>query len=169
MKRKLIIVGNSATGKTEVVKLLGSKDSMKQLITHTTRKKRSGESASAYKWVTKGSLLPNGIFLHTIFRGEHYYTTLEDFEEADVAIVTYDAIPYIRDRFPNSVIVKLQLTDMSIKRERLLSGKRDMTEESLFNYMNEKDSPNELFDKVIKVDTITLEELREELKLLLDT
>ncbi len=169
MKRKLIIVGNSATGKTEVAKLLGSKDSMKQLITHTTRKQRLDESASAYKWVTKGDPLPNGIFLHTIFRGEHYYTTLEDFEEADVAIVTYDAIPYIRDRFPNSVIVKLQLTDMSIKRERLLSGKRDMTEESLFNYMNEKDSPNEPFDKVIKVDTITLEELREELKLLLDT
>ncbi|MDR1697950.1 MAG: guanylate kinase [Erysipelotrichaceae bacterium] len=75
----IILVGPSASGKTEVAKLLEGFYQMKKVITHTTRPKRIHEVDGVdYHFVSKETFLKlkaEGAFVETTFYHDNYYGT----------------------------------------------------------------------------------------------
>ena len=73
----LILIGPSASGKTEVAKILISKYGMQRLVTYTTRKMRTGEIGGRdYHFVTVEECLnlsEKGEFVETTFYNGNYY------------------------------------------------------------------------------------------------
>lgn len=77
----IIIIGASASGKTEVVKKLINEYGYKKLVTYTTREKRVGEiDGIDYNFVSIdefNKLLLNDEFFETIKYNNNYYGTLK--------------------------------------------------------------------------------------------
>jgi guanylate kinase len=75
----IILVGASASGKTEVAKLLFRKYGIKKVVTHTTRVMRDGERPDVdYHFVTKDEFLrlkERNAFVETTFYNGNYYGT----------------------------------------------------------------------------------------------
>ena len=90
----IILVGASASGKTEVAKLLGSVYGIKKVITHTTRNMRVSEiNDKDYHFVTKEQfekMLREDAFVETTFYNENYYGSSKK-EIADDKVLIVDA------------------------------------------------------------------------------
>jgi guanylate kinase len=75
----IILIGASASGKTEVAKLLGSKYGIQKVVTHTTRHKRDGETDDVdYHFVSFEQfeeLKNRGYFVETTFYNGNFYGT----------------------------------------------------------------------------------------------
>lgn len=75
----LIIVGPSASGKTEVVKMIIKKYNMKKLVTYTTRNMRVGEvDGIDYHFISHESFLKKvkeQFFVETVYYNQFYYGT----------------------------------------------------------------------------------------------
>lgn len=88
----LIIVGPSASGKTEVVKAIIKKYGMKKLITYTTRKIRPGEIDGVdYHFLSFDDFLnkhKEQFFFETVFYNHHYYgTSINDLTDEKIVIL----------------------------------------------------------------------------------
>lgn len=72
-------MGPSASGKTEVAKLLETRYGLRKIVTHTTRPMRLNERQDAdYHFVTKEQFLDlkaRGAFVETTTYNDHYYGT----------------------------------------------------------------------------------------------
>jgi len=73
----LILIGPSASGKTEVAKILISEYGMQRLVTYTTRKMRTGEvNGRDYHFVSVEeflAMLEKGEFVETTYYNGNYY------------------------------------------------------------------------------------------------
>ena len=82
----IILVGASASGKTEIAKLIIKKYGFKKMITTTTRAMRAGEVADVdYHFISKEEFIKrkdNHEFLETTLYNDNYYGT----HKADVGI-----------------------------------------------------------------------------------
>ncbi|MFA5235607.1 MAG: guanylate kinase [Bacilli bacterium] len=88
----IILVGASASGKTEVAKLLFRKYGIKKVITHTTRPMREGERLDVdYHFVTVDEftrLKEHNAFVETTFyNGNHYGTSRKEIGDDKALIV----------------------------------------------------------------------------------
>lgn len=77
MERMILLCGPSASGKTEVAKLLREKYGIVKAITHTSRNPRMGEKDGVdYFFVSKekfASLIPQGFFVENTLYNNNYY------------------------------------------------------------------------------------------------
>ena len=77
MERMILLCGPSASGKTEVAKLLREKYGIVKAITHTSRSPRLGEKDGVdYFFVSKeqfASLIPQGFFVENTLYNNNYY------------------------------------------------------------------------------------------------
>ena len=76
----IVLAGASASGKTEVAKLLEKKYGIKKIVTTTTRKKRAGERDGIdYFFVSKEEfekkIVDNQFVEYTLYNGEMYGST----------------------------------------------------------------------------------------------
>lgn len=89
----IILVGASASGKTEVAKMLGKLFRMKKVITHTTRPMRDGEKDGVdYYFVSKEqflSLKNMNFFVETTIYNDNFYGTSHK-ELADDKVLIVD-------------------------------------------------------------------------------
>lgn len=88
----IILSGPSASGKTEVAKLLGIKYGLKKVITHTTRPKRFSEvNGVDYHFVTRDEfleLMKEDYFVETtLYNGNYYGTSKNEVGSEKVLIV----------------------------------------------------------------------------------
>jgi len=88
----IILVGASASGKTEVAKMLGKLFQMRKVITHTTRPMRDNEKDGVdYYFVSKDefiSLKKMNFFVETTEYNDNYYgTSRKELEDNKVLIV----------------------------------------------------------------------------------
>jgi guanylate kinase len=88
----IILVGASASGKTEVAKLLFRKFGIKKVITHTTRAMREGERMDVdYHFVTPEefeTLRQRDAFVETtLYNGNHYGTSRKEIGDDKALIV----------------------------------------------------------------------------------
>lgn len=87
----IILVGASASGKTEIAKYLAAHYGMKKAITHTTREKREGEKDGVdYFFVPEAIFLQmksRYAFVETTFYNGHYYGCSKDQVEDDRCVV----------------------------------------------------------------------------------
>lgn len=88
----IILIGPSASGKTEIAKYLISKYSFKKFVTTTTRKPRVGEINDVdYHFISKGKfeeLVNNNKFIEYVNYNDNFYgTTLEEIDDHKVLIL----------------------------------------------------------------------------------
>ena len=88
----LVMIGASASGKTEIAKRLIEKYGFKKMITYTTRDKRPGEIDGVdYHFLTTEQFkerLAQNFFLETVIYNHHYYgTAFKDTDSNKVLIV----------------------------------------------------------------------------------
>ena len=93
----IVLVGASASGKTEVTKVLAKKYDFKKFITHTTRPIRQGEINDVdYHFVTKQKfeeLIKQDYFIeYTIYNGNYYGTWKKEIDDNKVVAIDINGL-----------------------------------------------------------------------------
>ena len=127
----LILVGPSASGKTEIAKLLDVKYHLTKIVTHTTREKRINEKDDIdYHFVSKDTFLNlknNNEFVETTLYNNNYYGTSKK-EIADNKCVVLDpqgAYSFYELNDPRIYIVFLNCKE-SVRKFRMLYRQDDL-------------------------------------------
>lgn len=127
----LILVGASASGKTEVAKLLASKYGIVKAITHTTRNKRQHEiNGVDYYFVSKENflkLLKNDYFVeHTEYSGNYYGCSKKEISDNKVVIVDANGLKSFKALNNKRIITFLLYADEQTRTNRMLARGDDM-------------------------------------------
>ena len=154
----LILVGASATGKTEIVKKLVSDYGIKKMVTYTTRSKRPNEVDGVdYNFITKEEFLKlkeENKFVETVCYNNNYYGTLKnDVSDDKVVILEPSGLESFYSVFPDELMCVYIHTDKSIREKRMRS--RGDSDESIAQRLAKDD---EIFDinKISHIDQIIL-------------
>lgn len=121
----LILVGPSASGKTQILKILMEKYGMKKLVTYTTRNIRVNEvDGIDYHFVSKEDFLSKkeqGFFFETIEYNNNYYGTAKcDFADDKAVILEPNGLQkYINDAKDKIQIVVLKCEE-NVLRNRMI-------------------------------------------------
>jgi guanylate kinase len=120
----LILIGASASGKTEIAKLLIKEYGFEKLVTTTTRPIREGEVDGVdYNFVTAEefySLKEEDAFFEWVIYNENCYGTPKESKDNNVLIVDPIGANNIFKNSDGHMFILLE-TDEDIRRERMLS------------------------------------------------
>lgn len=163
----LIIVGPSASGKTEVVKLLISKYGMKKLVTYTSRSMRVGEINHVdYHFLSRCEFekkIAEGFFLEYVeYNGNYYGTSYEGLDSDKVVILEPSGLKHYIKEAKNLIKICYITCSKDIRKERMIKRgddfenikKRLVSDDVIFN-----EELNDLADWVIYDENYTLDEL----------
>ena len=167
----ILLVGPSASGKTEIAKELFNLYKIKKVITHTTRDKRVGEvNGIDYHFVSKDeflSLKENDYFVETTIYNDNYYGTSK-VELQDDKVIVVD--PNGKNTFaalnnPHIVIFYIHAND-ELRKERMIS--RGDSEENIAQRLKKdkeyfSDSKKNNSDYIIINENKSLQEVSEEI------
>lgn len=163
----LILVGPSASGKTEVVKLLISKYGMKKLVTYTSRSMRIGEINHVdYHFLERSDFeekIKNNFFLEYVeYNGNYYGTSYEGLDADKVVILEPSGLKhYIREA--REKIKICYITCCKATREQRMIKRGDSKENIEKRLVNDdivfRNELNDLADWVIIDEKYTLLEL----------
>lgn len=164
----IILIGASATGKTEVGKLLNNKYNIKKVITYTTREKRINEVDDVdYHFITKEKfkeLAKENFFFEYVNYNDNYYgTSYESLKEDTYLIVEPNGFHkyYNSDvnftSFYLETSKEIRLNRMIIRGDNIESAKKRIEiDDYVFN-----DETKSKVDYVINTDFITLDKVCE--------
>ena len=121
----IILVGASASGKTEVAKILRSEYGLQKVITHTTREKRVGEvNGVDYFFVSKKKFLElknSGFFVETTeYNGNYYGTGSDQLKDDKVLILDPNGLNAFRAREDRHIITFLFQVDQLTRYDRMI-------------------------------------------------
>ena len=122
----LVLIGASASGKTEIAKLLIKNHGFQKMVTTTTRKKRKGEINKVdYHFITENKFLKmkdqNKFLETTIYNNTHYGTPKEGATIDKVLIVDPNGANSIYEKqIPDTLFFLLE-TDEETRKVRMLS------------------------------------------------
>ena len=122
----IVLAGASASGKTEVAKLLAKKYGIVKIITTTTREKRVGEvDKRDYFFVSKEEFerkIQAGDFVeYTVYNGNLYGSTKDQIEDNKCVVIDPAGLrSYIALNNPSIITFFLE-TDEETRRQRMLS------------------------------------------------
>ena len=130
---KVILVGKAAAGKDHMRKILSGRG-FQYGISYTTRPPREGEiDGKDYFFLTDEEATKmvesNMFYEHVYFNGWLYGTSVEQFYNNDLFIMTPAGISYIKPEDRTSSFIIYTDIDMSVREVRL--SKRDMPGDSL--------------------------------------
>lgn len=122
----LIMVGASATGKTEIAKILIKKYNFKKMITYTTRPMRENEvNGVDYHFVSveefKEKEKNNDFFETTIYNNNYYGTAFKDCASDKVLIVDICGANTIYQRIPDKVKIFYLHAPKDIREKRMIA------------------------------------------------
>lgn len=128
----ILLVGPSASGKTEVGKYLETKYGFKKVITYTTRQKRQNEVEEVdYHFIGKEEfllLIEKKYFFETInYNGNYYGTALKDVTKQNYLIVDPNGV----ESYKNSELFTVSFfldTPRQIRFERMISRGDDLAD-----------------------------------------
>lgn len=167
----ILLVGASASGKTEIGKYLRKEFGLQKAITHTTRAPRKGERDGLdYHFVTEddfASLERKGFFVETTaYNGHHYGSSKKEIDDDKVVIVDPNGLKaYLALKDPSIVTFLLKArkdTRMARMKERG-DSKEDIKkriEGDQTAFAKESIAPT---DYSIKTDSRSVEEIAEEI------
>jgi len=129
----LILVGASASGKTEIARRLIGTYGFEKFVTHTTRPPRSGETNHLdYHFVSLeefNRLETTSFFIETTnYNGYKYGTSFEEIGPKKVLIVDPNGANEFVKKRPQDVTIVLIQTPKEIRKERMLKRKDDPIE-----------------------------------------
>lgn len=121
----IVLVGASASGKTEVAKKLVSDYGFTKVVTFTTRKKRSGEkNGKDYHFVSESSFqkkINDNFFLeYTKYNDCYYGTSYSEIGVNKVLIVDPNGLKVYRGLNDTSIITFYILGDENIRKQRMM-------------------------------------------------
>lgn len=121
----LVLIGPSASGKTEVAKILISKYGMKRLVTYTTRRKRVGEiDGRDYHFVTVPEFLTlrdEGEFVETTFyNGNYYGSRKKDVAFDKVVILDPNGLKCYSENLKDKITAIYLEAPKEVRRERMI-------------------------------------------------
>jgi guanylate kinase len=166
----LVMAGASASGKTEIAKIIIKKYNFKKMITYTTRAKREGEyDGIDYHFISKDDFtkrMNRNFFIETTLYNENYYgTAFQDASFDKVLIVDTNGANTLFERLKSKVTIFFLEAPEEIRRERMrLRGdqeediKRRLCEDATY-FVKEK---LHHIDYVIETQNQGLEELADE-------
>ncbi len=122
----LVLIGASASGKTEIAKLLIKNYDFKKMVTTTTRRKRKGEVNKVdYNFITDNKFLKmkeQKKFLETtVYNNTNYGTPIEGATVDKVLIVDPNGANSIFDKKIPETLFFLLETDEETRKDRMLS------------------------------------------------
>lgn len=165
----LILIGPSASGKTEVVKMLISKYNMKKFVTYTSRPMRPGEIEDVdYHFLSREEFeekINDSFFLEYVEYNNNYYgTSYEGMDTDKVVILEPSGLKhYIKHARKNIKICYITCSE-ELREKRMI--KRGDSEENIKKRLTSdrvifNEELNELADWVIHDEDFSLEELTE--------
>jgi|LGOV01.1.fsa_nt_gb guanylate kinase len=165
----LVLIGASASGKTEIAKILITNYKFKKLVTYTTRKIREKEVDGVdYHFVSEEEFLnkksQNGFLETAMYHNTHYGSPKEGADFYKVIIVEPKGANSIyKMKIPNTVFIYLE-TDELIRRVRMLNrGDSLLDVETRFKEDRKhfKKSKFKHLDYIVNTSKNTLDELAE--------
>ena len=122
----LILVGPSASGKTEIASVLTEKYGMKRMVTYTTRDMRPGEiNGISYRFINKQEFLKkkaNDDFVEdAVYNGNYYGTCKKDISNEKIVILEPNGVNTFFEKMPNDVVIILLKASEEIRRNRMIS------------------------------------------------
>lgn len=166
----IILVGPSATGKTEVGKVLDKKYHIKKVVTYTTREKRVGEKDGIdYHFVSRvdfGKMILQNKFIEFVNYNDNYYgTSLDSLKDDGYIIVEPKGFEKYYNSDVNYKAFFLRATK-ELRLERML--KRGDSEDKALERIR---IDNRIFNKriqgltnyIIDTDDLSVEEIAEEI------
>ena len=142
----LVLIGASASGKTEIAKRLIKDFGFKKMVTTTTRRKRKGEVNKVdYNFITENKFLKmkaeNKFLETTIYNNTHYGTPKKGATIDKVLIVDPNGANSIYDKqIPDTLFFLLE-TDEETRKERML-----MRGDNLIQVVDRLNKDDEIFD-----------------------
>lgn len=124
----LLLIGPSASGKTEIANLLIKKYNMKKIVTCTTRTIRVGEIDKVhYNFLSKeefNNLLDEDAFVETTTYNDNYYGTLKnDVADDKILILDPSGLNTFYRKMPNEVVSFYLETEEKIRKDRMIFRK----------------------------------------------
>lgn len=122
----LILVGPSASGKTEIANILVKKYGMKRMVTYTTRQIRAGEiDGVSYHFIDKQEFLKkkaNNDFVEDAFYNNCYYGTCKkDISSEKIVILEPNGVNAFYEKMPNDVVIVFLKASDEIRKERMIA------------------------------------------------
>lgn len=162
----IILIGPSASGKTELAKYLVNNYNYNKVITYTTREKRINEvDGKDYHFLTKQNfenLIKNDFFLETTFYNNNYYGTSKS-SIKDNGLIILDPKGY--NNFKKLIKINylsIYLEASEETRLKRMLERKDKLEDALKRIDNDKliFKPQELkVDYILNTENKTIEEL----------
>lgn len=162
----LILVGPSASGKTQIVLQLINKYNMQKLVTYTSREKRIGEvDGKDYHFISKDKFLEkidNNFFIEYVNYNNNYYgTSRSDLDNCKVVILEPTGLKhYLKEKTKEFVVVFLETSKEVLKKRMEMRGdklsdieKRLRNDDEVFN-----DDVKKLADLVLNTTNSTIDE-----------
>ena len=120
----LVMIGASASGKTEISKLIFKNHNFKKMITYTTRPMRIGEiNGVDYHFITKEEFIEknkNNEFLETTLYNDNYYgTAFKDAAFDKILIVDPYGANKLVEKMPNQVCLFLLQASKEVRSNRM--------------------------------------------------
>jgi len=121
----LILIGPSASGKTEVAKLLISKFGLKKLVTYTTRPIRQSETDGVdYHFLSAESFLKlkdAGEFVETTcYNGNYYGSRKCDVCDDKVVVLEANGLNAFLKQMPKKIVSVYLETPKAIRKQRMI-------------------------------------------------
>jgi len=122
----MLIIGPSGSGKTSIAESLCESLKMRQVFSYTNRPKRS-DNESGHIFLKEQNVskikekYPNRV-AETIFDKFYYFATTEQVEEADVYVISPDAVPQFFENYKGKKHVKIIYVTVPewVRRNRML-------------------------------------------------
>jgi guanylate kinase len=167
----LILVGPSASGKTEATKILIQKYNLKKLVTYTTRNMRVHEvNGKDYHFISKEEFMDkinNNFFIEYVeYNGNFYGTSREDLSKDKVVILEPAGVKAYVQKAKELIKICYLRTSIEYRLKRMIARmddpkeieKRIQNDDLIFNKELET-----LADWVIDSNDISLEDLTEQI------
>lgn len=120
----ILLIGASASGKTEISKCLRKKYGIIKAITHTTRAPREGENnAVDYYFVSEEAFLQlekKGAFVETtLYNGHHYGCSKNEIADDKLVIVDPEGLKSFSKLKDNSIVSFYLYANEDVRRKRM--------------------------------------------------
>lgn len=138
----MILVGPSASGKTEVAQVLIEKFNMEKMVTYTTRPMRVGEvNHVSYHFISKEEFLElknNDEFVETaIYNGHYYGTRKSDVKASKIVVLEPSGLQMFKNKMKDKVTSFYLIAAENIRRGRM-RRRQDSEEEINKRLINDR-------------------------------
>jgi len=161
----LVMVGASASGKTEIAKILIEHYNFHKMITYTTRTMRDGEvNGVDYHFITfkdfKKKLSQNYFLETSQYNENHYGTAFKDAEIDKVLIVDPSGANNIHKKLMDKIVIFYLKTKKTVREERMIQRGDSLIDIEKRLIMDDELFKAENIDHIdFDIDTSTLTQL----------